>query len=186
MNKGIQIAKGEYCLFLNSGDYLYKKDVLETVFNNHHSEDIIYGDMMIDYGNGTLTAGTMPDHISFYQMYTDTLWHPVSFIKHALFHKFGNYDESYRMVADYEFFFKAIIIHNVSLKHVAVPISVYNMKGFSSKPEFKSIEKAERERVIRTHLPESVIAFTDEYIRNSAVRRKEGLLKRLMNKLKNG
>jgi len=48
MNKGIEVAKGDYCLFLNSGDWLVDKKILENVFSNNHSEDILYGDMMVD------------------------------------------------------------------------------------------------------------------------------------------
>ena len=43
MNKGILQAKGDYCLFLNSGDALYTTTVLEEVFNQNFSEDIIIG-----------------------------------------------------------------------------------------------------------------------------------------------
>ena len=35
MNKGIKVAKGEYLLFLNSGDCLLNKDVLKEVFTNN-------------------------------------------------------------------------------------------------------------------------------------------------------
>ena len=36
MNKGALAAHGEYLLFLNSGDALYEKDVLQKVFEMHH------------------------------------------------------------------------------------------------------------------------------------------------------
>lgn len=183
MNKGIRAAKGEYCLFLNSGDFLFDKDVFEKTFQSNHAEDIIYGNMMIDWGNGKITLGTMPDKITYHQMYTDTLWHPVSFIKKELFEKYGYYDESYRMVADYEFFFKTIIIHNVTTKHISLPISVYNMEGFSSKPDFKNIEKEERNRVLKTYLPQSVIDFSEEKNRESTIVAKENLISRIIKKI---
>ena len=34
MNKGIRAATGEYCLFLNSGDFLIHPGVLEEIFNS--------------------------------------------------------------------------------------------------------------------------------------------------------
>jgi len=182
-NKGIEKASGEYCLFLNSGDYLVDKEVLAGVFKYDYSEDIIYGNMMIDWGNGNIRLGTMPDTISFFQMYTDTLWHPVSFIKKELFEKYGCYDESYRMVADYEFFFRTIIIKNVSTHHIPLPISVYNTKGFSTVPENKAIEAEERRRVLNAYLPEAVVEFAEEQV-NRIARKKKSRFRRLINKLK--
>src|ERR1700749_5163063 len=47
MNKGIQKAKGEYLLFLNSGDYLNDSNTLAILIADHHNEDIIYGDIFM-------------------------------------------------------------------------------------------------------------------------------------------
>ena len=41
MNKGTQMASGEYCLYLNSGDFLAEDDVLERLFENDFNEDIV-------------------------------------------------------------------------------------------------------------------------------------------------
>ena len=46
MNKGIELAKGEYILFMNSGDKLYDKNTLESIFKNS-TADIYYGDTVI-------------------------------------------------------------------------------------------------------------------------------------------
>ncbi len=153
VNKGIEKSTGEYCLFLNSGDFLKDKNVLKEVFSKNYSADIIYGNMLIDLGNDNTIHGKMPEKISFYQMYSDTLWHPVSFIKRNLFSRFGNYDERFKMVADYDFFFRAIIINSVSTQHIDLEISVYNVNGLSSKPEFKKIEKEERLAVLNKYFP---------------------------------
>ena len=48
-NKGIERAIGEYCLFLNSGDYLVDTTVFQTVFSEKRTQDIIYGDMITVY-----------------------------------------------------------------------------------------------------------------------------------------
>lgn len=162
MNKGIKQAKGEYCLFLNSGDFLCNKKVIESVFNGKCTEDIIYGNMIIDWSNGKKTKGKMPDIITPLQMYTDTLWHPVSFIKRALFDKYGYYNENYKIVSDYDFFFKTIIAHKVSTKHLPLFISEYNVNGLSSKPENKILEKNERKQVIQSYLSAQEIEVLEQ------------------------
>ena len=44
MNKGIIKAKGNYLLFLNSGDWL-ENDILARVFKENFTEDIVYADL---------------------------------------------------------------------------------------------------------------------------------------------
>jgi glycosyltransferase involved in cell wall biosynthesis len=146
-NKGIANAKGEYCLFLNSGDYLVDKNVLQNVFLKNYHEDILYGDMLIDWGNGNVKHGKMPDNITSIQMLTDTLWHPVSFIKKELFIKYGRYDESYEMVADYEFFVRTIIAKRVSTKHIPIEIVVFDTLGVSSNMSKRTQLIKERKKV---------------------------------------
>ena len=43
MNKGIVEARGEYCLFLNSGDWLESPSTLKDVFKNEIVHDIVCG-----------------------------------------------------------------------------------------------------------------------------------------------
>lgn len=152
MNKGIKAAKGEFLLFLNSGDFFCDNRVLERVMSYGLDCDIVYGNMMINWGNGKITPGKMPKKISVEHMYKDTLWHPVSFIKKSLFLTLGLYDVSYKMVADYAFFFKSIIANKATTKHIPVFIAEYSTDGFSSKPEYKSLERDERKRVQELYL----------------------------------
>ena len=45
MNKGVQQAHGKYCIFMNSGDEFYAKDVLEKIVGMELKEDIVCGDI---------------------------------------------------------------------------------------------------------------------------------------------
>jgi glycosyltransferase involved in cell wall biosynthesis len=145
MNKGINKANGKFCLFLNSGDYLFSSDTLESI---HHlltdDADIVYGNMKIEYENGNLTDGFMPVNIDRKHMMQDTLWHPVSFIRTSLFHQYGLYDMKYAIVADYKWFLDVIFNHSVRLLHVDGFISVFEMGGVSNAMDTIGKLRAER------------------------------------------
>lgn len=47
MNKGLQLATGDYILFLNAGDELYDADTLRKVFASADGADAYYGNTMI-------------------------------------------------------------------------------------------------------------------------------------------
>lgn len=146
-NKGIEKATGEYCLFLNSGDYLVDDNVFQNVFSTNLKHDIIYGDMVIIDPSDEKMDFKMPDHIGVRQMLADTLWHPVSFIKRELFSKYGNYNEIYKIVADYDFFVRVIIGKKVSSKHLPIKICVFDRTGISSDKSKMSELAGERKKI---------------------------------------
>jgi glycosyltransferase involved in cell wall biosynthesis len=144
MNKGIALARGEYCLFLNAGDFLADRRTLENVFAYGYHEDILYGDMILMKGSGESLPKVSPKKITLRRMLADTLWHPVSFIKRSLFTDFGTYDLRFRIVADYEFFLRVLIGKKVSRKHIPIAISVFDETGISSNMKYR--EQLIRER----------------------------------------
>ena len=144
-NKGISIAKGEYFLFLNSGDFLISNDVLQKVFMLNSKEDILACDMVFDYGNGKLLNKSQPDTLTYFYMMESSLWHPATFIKGDLFKKYDTYDTDYKIASDYDFFLKTTIVNNVSYKHISVVLSVFDTSGISS--NIKNLEKHQLERL---------------------------------------
>lgn len=165
-NKGIGMGTAEYLLFLNSGDTLAAPDVLQKVLPllDGHA-DIVYGNMLIEE-NGKLREGVMPAQIDLRQMMRDTLWHPVSFIHHRLFEKYGGYNTQYQIVADYDFFFRMIVKEKVTAVHIPLFISVFRHDGLSADPANVARIRAEKDRVQRSVLSEAEIkAFHDEEAR---------------------
>ena len=61
MNKGLNLAKGEYCLFLNSGDSLYDSDVLQVLYRRYH----IWWYRII-FSHKEMVSIPTPQHFSFY------------------------------------------------------------------------------------------------------------------------
>jgi glycosyltransferase involved in cell wall biosynthesis len=117
MNKGISAAKGDYLLFLNSGDILYKNDVLKSCETYLCNEDIISGNLSF-VENERNWLGKTPETLSFYRFFTDTLYHPCSFIKKTAFDTFGWYDEEYKICSDWKWFLLAICKKKATYNHI--------------------------------------------------------------------
>lgn len=132
MNKGIIRAKGEYLLFLNSGDYLVDDAVLSKVFSRHYSSDIFYGNLVREKdGVKYIVESLDSESLKASDLFRTSLPHQASFIKRDLFDKYGLYEEKYRIVSDWQFFLKCIVFKNIAIEYIHIPISVYCGGGIS-------------------------------------------------------
>jgi hypothetical protein len=133
MNKGIKKASGDYLLFLNSGDFLVEKNVLECVFIHNCYADILCARCNVsDNGKVTWTSNP-PDQVTFGTLYRVGLAHQSTFIRKSLFEQYGYYNESYRYNADIEFWYRTIIDNHVTSQRIDVITTDYNLDGISSK-----------------------------------------------------
>jgi glycosyltransferase involved in cell wall biosynthesis len=175
MNKGIQKAEGTYLQFLNSGDWLANPCVLEEVIKYAGKADILYGDTINYYGTkGELKEARFPDKFTFDYFFTSSIPHPSSFIKRELFDRYGLYDESFRIVSDWEFFLLTIIKHNTTYLHLKFPISVYDMNGMSENPANKQLMASEVKESLSRHFPN----FLPDYEELHRLRKELDLMKK--------
>lgn len=151
MNKGIKVAKGEYCLFLNSGDLLYDKAVVSQLEIENLTADIINFNVFVTgkYQNKTIVPSKKD--ISFYTFYKHTIIHQATLIKRELFSSVGFYNESLVIVADWEFFMKALFINNCTYQSSNIILSIFDSDGISSKPENRAIALAEKQKILELY-----------------------------------
>jgi glycosyltransferase involved in cell wall biosynthesis len=149
MNKGIDHATGEYLLFLNSGDYFAADDVIENFVGFNPTEDIVYGDILLDYNNGRIEKKEMPDKIDISNALDITITHQAIFHKKTLFSNNNRYNERFKMIADWVFYNTALLINKKSYKKINLIIAVYNMNGYSSGDNAKKQRTEERNRYIK-------------------------------------
>ena len=160
-NKGIKMTNGEYLLFLNSGDYLVDELTLEKVFEDANDVDIIYGDRINVYEDGSQKkVNCFPDKITGSFMYHSMISHQASFIKSDLFVKYGLYREDLKYASDWEFFLKTFLLYNCTYQHIHQYVVYFDCLGISSVADNNKEMWEERKRVFAETLP----AFAEDYV----------------------
>lgn len=126
MNKAIDIATGEYLIFLNAGDSFHSPDTLQTIADvimNHDFPGIVYGQTQLvnaqrqRIGDRHLTA---PKELTLNSFAQGMLVCHQAFI--ALRRITGHYDLRYRFSADYEWCIRCLqhSRQNVYIPHTII------------------------------------------------------------------
>ena len=156
-NKGIQMAEGEYCFFLNAGDEFCDNYVLEKMLLGENS-DIVYGnEIEVFYKEGKILKKSRVwgvENPTMVDIYLSCMKHQATFIKRSLFDRFGAYDESLKICADWEWFFRVIGFNDdVSLHYKNVDVALFEAGGYSyTHPD---ICKKEKEIIINKYIQSS-------------------------------
>lgn len=152
MNKGIKIAKGEFLLFINSGDILVNDSVL-SLTNKLIADDtdICSGILIIDSGKQIETIFPINSLSLSFSVYAG-LTHPNTFIRRDLFDKYGLYNEKNRIVSDWEFFLVVGGMHTIKYQSINLQIAVFYLNGISSDPQNPQLLE-ETKRAIKKHVP---------------------------------
>jgi glycosyltransferase involved in cell wall biosynthesis len=154
MNKGILASKGEYLLFLNSGDFLIHNEILDQVVNKLESNiAIYYGNLFYSRQGKRTMLWTPPSELSFSYFLNFSLPHPASFIKKELFFKYSLYNESFKIISDWEFFIYCLCKMNESYKHLDLVISDFDDGGLSSVKENLEKIEIEKKQVLKDLFP---------------------------------
>lgn len=171
MNKGILHAKGEYCLFLNSGDCLSEINSIEKAFSFNFESDIIsFGCKIIKEKSKIIHLP--PKEITLYTFIHGSLPHPSTFIKRILLNEMNGYDEEYKILSDWKFFFESLILKNASYSSFDYIISAFDgISGIST--DYSKTEEKKAFQILKNKIPERIISdyfiedrFEHEYFYN--------------------
>lgn len=131
MNKGIKKAKGEIIGIINSDDW-YELDAVEHIVNAFMTLpdiNIVFGDMnLVDDNGNRKKHNQVPFSHLYYEM---SVSHPATFIKKYLYEKYGLFDDSYQIAADFELMNR---FYNNRLKfaHIEKVIANFRLDGISN------------------------------------------------------
>jgi len=149
MNKGIARAKGDYLIFLNSGDHFVDDKALAENNKFLEGKDIIYFNLQVVDKNKKFIK-TYPEELPFSYFVKDTLPHPAAFIKATLFNTVGLYDENIKIVSDWKFFIESVCKFNCSYERINQTLSTFYLDGLSSDLENKLFIAEEKWKVLNS------------------------------------
>lgn len=126
MNKGVNMASGDYCLFLNSGDTLYDSDVCKIILNLQADADFIEGRV---YTQGHFSIPNKEYTLATF-LWKRNPYHQASLISRQLLLK-SPYDESYRIAGDLAFNIINLVVNECFYQSIDLVISNYEGGGVS-------------------------------------------------------
>ncbi|MGJ8759782.1 MAG: glycosyltransferase family 2 protein [Polaribacter sp.] len=185
MNKGIKASKGEYLLFLNSGDVLNGVTALSDFINNPlFSGDIIYGDYQFEK-----SEKIYPDILTPLFFIKTSLPHQSTFFKRSIFDKMGFYSESYKISADRAFYIDCFLSGKFKFTHIEYFLSIYDLNGLSNSVASNTLKEEEDTAIFKKYYG----VFFQDYLKYLALEEElsrvrkltlGGILKRIKNKIK--
>ncbi len=155
MNQAAALARGEYFLFLNCGDFFAAEDILqrtEDFLKEHPDALIAYGDRRIAGAEGVDPG---PGSVTPFSLFRGIPCHQSCFYHRSLFEKGEGYDVTFKIRGDQEHFFRSYFASGKAgerFPHMPFPVCVYEGGGFSEAPENQELSRREHREICRRYL----------------------------------
>ena len=144
INKGLLKVTGDIVGLLHAGDLFYDNNVISNVVScfKQCDSDLIYGHSVVysedrkkiirknvspKYKDNLMKFGWFPSHQSIY-------------LKSSVFDQCGDYNEDYKIAADYEFLLRVLLVHKLKAKRLDMFLLKFHLGGVSSKNIMSVVE----------------------------------------------
>ena len=146
-NKGTEHARGEYSIYMNSGDTFFAADVLEKALEKDIDADIIYGNWMLVFEDGKTRLGRAPQVVDLAYFYDDNMCHQSMLIRTEVVRN-RPYDESFRIYADWDEWL-ALLVQGKRFAKIDLTVCNFMVGGISTGDDASEKLKQERKAEIK-------------------------------------
>ena len=137
INKGINISSGDIIGILNSDDYFFDNTIISNIvniFKCNNNIDSLIGDINFVNNNNKITRnykslnwspslfkfGIMPPHPTFY-------------CKRNLYHKFGLYNNTYKIAGDFDLLIRFLYVNKIRYHYYPKVMVIMRLGGISTR-----------------------------------------------------
>lgn len=164
MNKGIDMATGDWILFMNAGDLFYDKNIIENLCKKQYDSNvgIVYGDVELDFGKSGKLIRSLQSFDE--KDVTFELCHQGMMTRADILKKI-KYDTSFRIMADLNSF-KQIKNMGYKFEYIPITFATFQLGGISSSKPFHSLKESCRlheENKLSIHYIKSLIHALRRY-----------------------
>ncbi|MBX5438826.1 MAG: glycosyltransferase [Thermoflavifilum sp.] len=153
MNKGLQLATGDYVMFLNADDYLYAHNTVEQIFASCQQADAYYGETMFVDAAGhpiglrsAITPHRLPEQLNWKSLkYGMAVSHQGFVVRRQLAPPF---DVQYHICADIDWMIRCLK-QCTTICHTQTIISCFAVGGLSKQRQRRAWK--ERYLILQKH-----------------------------------
>jgi glycosyltransferase involved in cell wall biosynthesis len=149
MNKGIAMATGNAVGILNSDDFYTSDNILSHVAAAISDVDAVYGD--IHY----VDSADLTKCVRYYSSASFKRWmmrlgfmpaHPSFYCKRDIYSRYGLFDTSFRVAADFEQLLRLIFLNQITIKYLPLDFVTMRTGGVSTSG------LSSHKKIIRDHM----------------------------------
>ncbi|MEI7369847.1 glycosyltransferase family 2 protein [Pectobacterium sp. 1950-15] len=150
LNKGILSATGDIVGFLHSDDFFAYPDAVKDIVDamRESNADAVYGDLnyISSTDNDVVVRKWVSGGFDINKMKLGWMPpHPTFYMKRACYQRFGSFDLSYRISADYDSLLRYLWIHKVTVKYIPKVIINMRIGGMSNRSLSNMIMKTKED-----------------------------------------
>lgn len=161
MNKGIDLASGEWVYFLGSDDLFHTDSVLEEIFGIEGISlyDLVYGNVV--WGDtGTLYDGKF----SLLKLMDKNICHQAIFYNSSVFRLLGKFDTKYKIWSDWLFNIKCFACEEIRTKYVDTAVAKFTFGGQSSQRIVDDTFLTDKLTIFKKYIPMEYVNANNEII----------------------
>ncbi|MEI7184763.1 glycosyltransferase family 2 protein [Pectobacterium carotovorum] len=150
LNKGILSATGDIIGFLHSDDFFAYPDAVKDIVDAMHESnaDAVYGDLnyISSTDNDVIVRKWISGGFDINKMKLGWMPpHPTFYMKRSCYQRFGSFDLSYRISADYDSLLRYLWIHKITVKYIPKVIINMRVGGMSNRSLSNMIMKTKED-----------------------------------------